>query len=104
MRPSRLRAVLICTGVTLALSTGWSAASAAVSHSVAPAAATAAGAHGGVLGGTGGTAVQVPGIATLNQGGDAEVGSVSCASAGNCSAGGFYAGKSGLSSFVVSEP
>jgi hypothetical protein len=36
------------------------------------------------------TAVEVPGAAALNAGGDAGVRSVSCASAGNCSAGGFY--------------
>ena len=38
-----------------------------------------------------GTAIEVPGTAALNAGGDAEVTSVSCASAGNCAAGGFYA-------------
>jgi hypothetical protein len=37
-----------------------------------------------------GKAMEVPGTAALNQGGNAEVTSVSCASAGNCSAGGFY--------------
>jgi hypothetical protein len=38
-----------------------------------------------------GHASMVPGLATLNKGGDAEVVSVSCASAGNCAAGGDYA-------------
>ena len=38
-----------------------------------------------------GTAIEVPGIAALNAGGYAEVSSVSCASAGNCAAGGNYA-------------
>ena len=37
-----------------------------------------------------GTAIEVPGLGALNQGGDASVGSVSCTSAGNCAAGGFY--------------
>ena len=37
-----------------------------------------------------GTAKEVPGIATLNTGGFADIYSASCASAGNCSAGGFY--------------
>jgi hypothetical protein len=32
----------------------------------------------------------VPGLAALNTGGDAEINSVSCPSAGNCSAGGIY--------------
>src|SRR5690349_11610527 len=51
-----------------------------------------------------GTAQEVPGTAALNQGGFAEVTSVSCASAGNCSAGGFYADSSGHQQvFVVSQ-
>src|SRR5215469_5245066 len=37
-----------------------------------------------------GAAKEVPGSAALNQGGFAQISSVSCASAGNCSAGGFY--------------
>jgi hypothetical protein len=40
-------------------------------------------------GGTWGTAQEVPGTAALNIGGAAQVNSVSCGSAGNCSAGGF---------------
>jgi hypothetical protein len=59
-------------------------------------------------GGSWGKAKEVPGTATLNQGGDAQVSSVSCASAGNCSAGGFYAssfssGLHALQAFVVSQ-
>ncbi len=51
-----------------------------------------------------GRAQQVPGIAALNKGGDAEIISVSCARAGNCSAGGFYKDASGhLQAFVVNE-
>ena len=45
--------------------------------------------------GTWGTAMEVPGTAALNQGGDAGITSVSCASAGNCSAGGDYTDGSG---------
>jgi hypothetical protein len=37
-----------------------------------------------------GQAVEVPGLGALNQGGNAEVSSVSCASPGNCAAGGSY--------------
>jgi hypothetical protein len=49
-------------------------------------------------------AIEVPGTAALNRGGDAYVYSVSCASAGNCSAGGFYTDTSGHSQvFVVSQ-
>jgi hypothetical protein len=50
-----------------------------------------------------GQAVEVPGLGVLNAGGNAFVGSVSCASAGNCAAGGTYAGSGGNEGFVVSE-
>jgi hypothetical protein len=56
------------------------------------------------LGGTWHTAQKVPGTATLNKGGNAQVYSVSCASAGNCSAGGYYSDSSGhTQAFVVSQ-
>jgi len=50
-------------------------------------------------------AIEVPGLGTLNKGGTAAVNSVSCASAGNCSAGGDYStDTSGATqAFVVSE-
>ena len=64
----------------------------------------AAAAHAAVSTGTWGNAEQVPGTAALNAGGIAEVDSVSCASAGNCSAGGSYADASfGQQAFVVSQ-
>jgi hypothetical protein len=51
-----------------------------------------------------GTATEVPGAAALNQGGDAAILSVSCRSAGNCSAGGIYKDSSGRSqAFVVNQ-
>jgi len=53
-----------------------------------PAAARAAGSPGGVVG-SWGKAVEVPGLAALNTGGDAAVTSVSCPSAGDCAAGGY---------------
>jgi hypothetical protein len=57
--------------------------------------------------GTWGTAQEVPGSAALNKGGQAIVNSISCASAGNCSAGGQYKATptevSGLRAFVVNE-
>src|SRR5262249_49185324 len=37
-----------------------------------------------------GTAIEKPGLGALNKGGDANVSSVSCASAGNCAAAGGY--------------
>jgi hypothetical protein len=49
-------------------------------------------------------AEEVPGTAALNKDGYAAVTSVSCASAGNCSAAGFYAGNANAGDlFVVSE-
>src|SRR5215472_6451611 len=55
-------------------------------------------------GGTWGTAREVPGTAALDQGGPAEALSVSCASAGNCSAGGSYAdGPDSAQAFVAGE-
>ena len=46
-----------------------------------------------------GTAIEVPGLGALNKVGRASVLSVSCASAGNCAAGGSY----GLQGFVAAE-
>ncbi|HEX9520759.1 MAG TPA: hypothetical protein VF940_31845 [Streptosporangiaceae bacterium] len=54
--------------------------------------------------GTWGKAIEVPGSGALNQGGEAVVGSVSCAPAGNCAAGGLYTDRSGhQQAFVVSH-
>src|SRR5262249_46470735 len=53
-----------------------------------------------------GTAIKMPGLATLNTGDDAEVNSVSCAAPGECAAGGNYlhAGSHDRwQAFVVSE-
>jgi len=99
MRRSRLSAVLIGAGSLLALGAGASSASAAVSQPAAPAVATAAGA---AQAGSFGTAIKVPGTATLNTSGNAVTVSVSCASTGNCSAGGFYTAGA-TQAFVVNE-
>src|SRR5258706_531286 len=54
--------------------------------------------------GTWRAAIEVPGTGGLNKGGDADVDSVSCASAGNCLAGGFYFPAEGdQQAFVASE-
>ena len=54
--------------------------------------------------GTWGKAKEVPGTATLNQGGNAVFGSVSCAPAGTCSAGGGYADIDALQqAFIVNK-
>src|SRR5262252_4023203 len=49
-------------------------------------------------------AIEVPGTGALNKGGTALVTSVSCASAGNCAAGGLYTDRSGhRQAFVASQ-
>ena len=48
-------------------------------------------------------AIEVPGTASLNTGGSASINSVSCTSAGNCSAGGSYIGSSGQEASIVNE-
>jgi hypothetical protein len=54
--------------------------------------------------GTWRTAREAPGLAALNNGGKAQVYSVSCASSGNCSAGGYYTNRAGNSqAFVISQ-
>jgi hypothetical protein len=50
-----------------------------------------------------GTAIDVPGLGTLNTGGSAQVTSVSCASAGNCAAGGYYLNRYHRHAFVALE-
>lgn len=50
-----------------------------------------------------GAAVQVPGSAALNVGGNAEILSVSCAAAGECAAGGVYTDGSGHSQALVAS-
>ena len=66
--------------------------------------ASAAAARTAVPAGTWGKAEEIRGIAALNKGGSAEVVSLSCVSAGNCGAGGYYVASSGsLQPFVVSE-
>jgi hypothetical protein len=53
---------------------------------------------------TWGTAIEVPGLGSLDQGGQAQLASVSCPSAGNCTAGGFYTDSSRHGhAFVVRE-
>src|SRR5262249_8392473 len=49
-------------------------------------------------------AIEVPGTAALNAGGNAQVTWVSCASAGNCAAGGSYQGRPGAQQALVGSP
>jgi hypothetical protein len=77
-RSSRaVAAVMVCAALLAAALLAW-------------AAARAGGGDGAPSGGTGREALQVPGMAPLNAGGDALMNSVSCGSPGNCAAGGFY--------------
>jgi hypothetical protein len=88
------------TAVAAVCSVLLTGASAAAAGTQAGAAARPAAASGG----TWGTAEEVPGTAALNKGGNAGIGSVSCASAGNCGAGGNYASSSeNTQAFVVGE-
>src|SRR5580658_1676674 len=84
-------AIVLCPG----LLTSGGASAAAVLPGVARARPAASGR-------TWGKAEEVPGTAALNTGGTAGITSVSCAPAGNCSAGGSYTGSSGREAFVVS--
>jgi len=55
-------------------------------------------------GGSWGNAVKVPGMATLNRGVSASVTSISCATPGNCAAGGYYSdANGGHQAFVVNR-
>jgi hypothetical protein len=54
--------------------------------------------------GTWGNATEIPGLATLNAGGNASITSVSCRAAGNCAAAGTYTDGSGhTQAFVASQ-
>jgi hypothetical protein len=78
-------------------------AAAAAALVLAGASAAAADAGSAAAGGWG-HAIPVPGLAALNAGGNAQITSVSCRSAGNCAAGGWYTSKLGYTeAFVVSE-
>ena len=97
------RCVAIATAVVSAAAVpSLLAGSAAAAVRSPAAAAVPAGARAAASAGTWGKLVDLTG-AGLNSGGDAEVNSVSCASAGNCSAGGFYEASSGGQAFVASE-
>ena len=95
----RLAAVVTVAAAVALLAGASPAAAQARSPAGSPGSARA------VSGGIWGTAIEVPGTAALNQGGRAGIGSISCASAGNCSAGGGYIDSTGINTqaFVVSE-
>jgi MBG domain-containing protein len=53
--------------------------------------------------GSWGDAVEVPGIAALEDGGYSSLNSVSCGAAGDCAVGGYYSGDSGQQAFLARE-
>src|SRR5215470_10513026 len=89
----RWRPVVMTAAAVLgtALLTGAGAAAGSLAPAAAGTSASAA-----AQGGTWGTAAEIPGSNRLNHGGQATIGTVSCASATNCGAGGSYT--SGFSS------
>jgi hypothetical protein len=101
MRPEKLGMSARVVAVALLLA---STASFAVGRADASVARLAASGSPRSSGGTWGTAIEVPGTAALNKDGDAAINSVSCATAGNCSAGGSYIdGSHHIQAFVVGE-
>jgi hypothetical protein len=75
-----------------------------VASGTVTAAATGSAARPAAVAGSWGRAIEVPGLGALNTGGDARVFSVSCASPGNCSAGGDYRNRHRhLQGFVVTK-
>ncbi len=96
----RLRAVMVLAAAAAL----WCAAPLATGRAAPAGVAGAAAAAAAGAAGTWRAAIEVPGTGGLNKGGNAAVQSVSCASAGNCAAGGFYADRFGRNqAFVVSE-
>jgi hypothetical protein len=101
-RPRRLLAVR-SGGLTLVLALAAVASLSSPGGAVAGTRA-AGGAQAAAPGGSWGTAEEVPGVAALNRGGSAEITSVSCARAGDCSAGGDYVdGSHRTQAFVAGE-
>src|SRR6516225_8846990 len=95
--------VAVAAGASV-LAAGMTAGAGTAGAEAAAARALAAGRGGGSVSGTWGTAQEVPGTASLNVGGFAAVTSVSCATAGNCSAAGYYVDGAGDQQvFVVTE-
>ena len=82
----------------------WCAAPLATGRAAPAGVAGAAAAAAAGAAGTWRAAIEVPGTGGLNKGGNAAVQSVSCASAGNCAAGGLFTDGSGhIQAFVASE-
>jgi hypothetical protein len=89
-------------GVAVSVAAVWGAAALAAAGA-ADAGAVPAARAAVPAAGSWGKAIAVPGLRALNKRGAAEVVSVSCASAGNCAAGGHYRDRHGQQGFVASE-
>ena len=100
----RRRQVLVsAAGMAVLLGTGCAQAAPATTTTAMPSTTPVATSVATVrAAGLWGRAIAVPGLAALNKGRDAVVLSVSCPSAGNCGAGGYYHSR-GRRGFVVSE-
>jgi hypothetical protein len=95
----RCRVLVVAVSVAAVWGTGALAAAGAADAGAVPAVPAAVPAAGSL-----GKAIAVPGLRALNTRGAARVVSVSCASAGNCGAGGHYRDRHGNGQgFVVSE-
>ena len=106
IRVSSARGLMAVVAVFAASALAVTSASAAAGTAVSLAPAARVAGSAGVAGRAGawGNAEEVPGTATLNAGGNADVLSVSCGAPGNCAAGGFYADSSHRQqAFVVSQ-
>jgi len=101
-----MRGLMRCAVVAAAAGVILLGAAVGVASAAGAAAAGATSAAGAwaLTGSTWGTAMEVPGTAALNQGGVANIESMSCARAGYCSAGGYYTDSSGHEqAFIVNE-
>jgi len=96
--------ILAVTGAVSLTAVAGSGGAMAATRAAVASGATALAPGAAALNGTWRTAREIPGAAALNQGGYAQVNSVSCSSPGNCTAGGWYTDGSGRSqAFIVGE-
>jgi hypothetical protein len=100
---SHLIATVLIAGTVPALVLAVGAGSPAPARAGTGAMLAVAGGHAAAPGGTWGKAEEVAGTAALNTGHAAEGRSISCGSAGNCSAGGSIATSAGSEAWVATE-
>src|SRR5258706_2002759 len=98
----RRQVLVFVVGAAVLLGTGCAQAAPATTTAMPSTTPVATSAAAAGAAGVWGRAIAVPGLAALNTGRNAVVLSVSCPSAGNCGAGGYYHNR-GRRGFVVSE-